>query len=85
MKNLALITVYKFLRFFTTKTFDFILTLTMFIGISLLFNNLTFSIFMLVLHLVFFKYLNPIIRKNCKTDLSYEEYTKDIESISNKK
>ena len=82
MKNKILISVYKFLRFFTTKTFDFISTLSMFLFISLLFQSVSITIFLLVSHLIFFKYLNPIIRKRCKSDLSYDEYTQDIKSLS---
>jgi len=81
MKKLILISVYKVLRFFTTKTFDFILSGSMFGGIALLFNSLPISLFLLVSHLLFFKYLNPLIRKEYQTDLSYSEYTSDIENI----
>jgi len=85
MKKSILIGVYKFLRFFTTKKFDFILTLSMFLGISLLFQSVLVSLITLGIHLAFFKYLNPIIREKNKTDLSYDEYTKDIKSISESK
>jgi hypothetical protein len=82
MKNSILIALYKFLRFFTTKTFDFIFTLSFFLGISILSENLVVTLFMLVSHLLFFKYFNTSIRKRFKTDLSYKEYTKDIELLS---
>ena len=85
MKNLILTQVYKFLRFFTTKTFDFIFTISFFVGISYIADSLGVTLFMLGSHLLFFKYLNPIIRKNCKTDQSYQEYTELINNLKNKK
>lgn len=83
MKKSILISVLSILRFCTTRTFDFILSLFIYMCIPLLFKSIPLSFIFLIFHFTFFVYFYPKIREHVGSDQSYNEYTKAITRIKN--
>lgn len=78
----ASIILLNFLRFFTTKTFDFILSLSLFMVLPIVTMSFGLAILSLICHFFYFKYVNTFFRKIYKTDDSYNEYTNRINKLN---
>ena len=83
MKNLFLISLLRFLRFCTTRTFDFIISLIIYMAIPLILQSIPLAFIFLIFHVVFFNTFYPKIREHACSDQSYDEYTKAITRIKN--
>jgi hypothetical protein len=80
----TLIIVLNFLRLFTTKSFDFVASLFIFMIYPIITMSVGFAIYMLICHFIYFKYMNNFMRKTFKTDESYNDYTDKINVLKGK-
>lgn len=83
MKTLFLISLVRFLRFFTTKTFDFILCLVLFMIVPFLAKSILLASIALACHFSFFTFFYADFRKGHDTDSSYNDYTDAIRKLKN--
>jgi hypothetical protein len=83
MKKSILISVLSLLRFATTRTFDFIISLIIYMAIPLILQSVPLSLIFLIFHFVFFITFYPKIREHACSDQSYDEYTKAITRLKN--